>query len=406
MEKIKGKTVLKLVMTLSGALATQWFLIREILKPSGASFPCQHTAFLSSGLFNSITIIGLHTFKASVSLVVVLIVLNFTSCKNKPKPTIEVWYGEQQHFGKLGNAHPYINILGNVRSEAGIRECRYSLNNGVYQTFPIGSDLHRLANHGDFNIEFRRELLVKGRNEVSIEVIDSSEKTAAKTVILEYTDHNTWPLPFEIRWDTVKNIQDVVQVCDGRWEITEEGLRVMEPYYDRVVAFGDNYWENYEITAEVIFHSYVKPRKGREAPFFSVTHAAIASRWIGYSHDEHNPHRKWYPIGATCEFRLSPELDSCSFRILGGARKGEYSPKLVHTILLNKKYILKTSTATLDSISTVYKAKLWPADREENDTWDIIYTKSPEDVKSGCALLIAHHTVVTFGSIKAIPIGE
>ena len=45
-------------------------------------------------------------------------------------PEIEIWYGDNQKFGHLGNPQKWINILGNVSDQDGIKSLHYSLNNG------------------------------------------------------------------------------------------------------------------------------------------------------------------------------------------------------------------------------------------------------------------------------------
>ena len=326
------------------------------------------------------------------------------SCLNPKKPNIEIWYGNEQYFGSPGNTQPYINILGNIRASTGIAKAYYSINEGSDETITLGSDLHRLAATGDFNIEFNRDLLTPGLNSVCITAIDSSDRKSEATVKIHYKNNETWPLPFNLNWDTVKNIQDVAHVINGKWELTDLGVRVKDPYFDRIIALGDRNWKNYEVSVEVIFHNYEKPIKGRGAPYFNVTHAAIASRWIGYTPDNNNPYRGWYPLGASCEFRLTRNLDSCSYRILGGGRTGNYHPNEFHSIKMNTKYIMKTSTKTIGNDSALFRAKLWESGIDEPEKWDVSYIKSPEEVESGCILLIAHHTDVTFGSIKVNPI--
>ena len=66
---------------------------------------------------------------------------------------IDIWYGDAQTFGKVGNPQRWINILGNVKAESGIKSLVYSLNGKSIKPLTLGSDLHRLAQLGDFNID-------------------------------------------------------------------------------------------------------------------------------------------------------------------------------------------------------------------------------------------------------------
>jgi hypothetical protein len=324
------------------------------------------------------------------------------SCNNESKPQIDLWYGPEQYFGYPGNTQKFINILGNMGSEVPLVKQYYSLNGAEAINFNLGTDLHRLAMPGDFNIEFPRELLNVGENQLFITAIDSLGRKAENQVTIHYQEGHTWPLPYTIQWDTVTNLQHVVQVLDGKWELTPDGARVVESYYDRTLAFGDASWVDYEITAEVLFHDYTPPYDG--APNYNVTHAAIALRWPGFDTDEHSPYRKWFPLGATCEIRLTHDLDSCSFRILAGGRKRNLVADRYHTLKLNEWYIMKARVVSLTDTSSVYNAKIWPKAKPEPEGWDIEYVKEQEEVFSGCGLVLAHHSVVTFGRISAVPV--
>lgn len=328
--------------------------------------------------------------------------LYFSTCTPHAPPVISIWYGDEQRFGLPGNSQKYINVLGHISSKTSLQATFYCINGGRNIPFQLGSDLHRLAKSGDFNIEFLRDLLSVGQNSLVITAIDSTGQSAQKKVTLHYREGHAWPLPYTLRWDTVTNIQEVVQVLDGKWEITPDGIRIREPYYDRTLAFGDSTWCDYEVTAEVKFHTFMNPSKG--APSYNVTHAALALRWPGFDVDAHQPHRKWYPLGATCEFRLTAGKDRCRFRILAGGPLKNDQPETSHEILLEKWYTMKARVESLEMGASCYKAKLWPSDLPEPEGWDISFVKAPEEVFSGCALAIAHHSEVTFGVIQAAPI--
>jgi len=337
-------------------------------------------------------------------ILLLTIYVSLVACTKTDNPVIVLWYGDEQTFGIPGNTQKFINILGNISSETPISETTYSLNDGSVMPFMLGTDLHRLAKSGDFNIEFDRTLLHPGVNTLQIFATDSAGNEASSKVNIHYTDGRIWPLPYSINWDTVSNIQNVVQVLDGKWEINENGIHIMEPYYDRTLAIGDSSWKNYEVTAEVTFINYTKPYKG--APNYNVTHAALASHWPGFDPDEFSPYRKWYPLGATCEFRLSHNLDSCGFRILGGGKLKNDKALVYHKITLGEKYLMKSSTQTIGNDSTIFRAKLWLDGTDEPAGWDISFLKTPTEIDAGCALIISHHSDVIFGKIEAVPLPE
>ncbi|MCK5469122.1 MAG: hypothetical protein KAI99_11445, partial [Cyclobacteriaceae bacterium] len=327
----------------------------------------------------------------------ILILIIFCSCgfehKVGNKSTsifIDLWYGDNQEFGNVGLPQRWINILGNVKSDSEIASLTYSLNGESPKLLRLGSDLHRLAQSGDFNIDIDIKLLREGENDLIITARDSANRKAVKDVKIHFNSSKKWPLPYSIDWSKVKQIQDVVQVVDGNWKITEKGLHNIDTYYDRVVAFGDSTWRDYEVWTTVTFHAFTAPAKG--PPTYNVSHAAIASRWPGHDTDEFQPHRKWYPLGATSEFRLTAGLDSCRWRIFDGPKPNaarfhvEQTYDKYRKIKLDKKYGMKHRVETVDINTTKYSVKLWPADEEEPEQWDFIGTEKDENIRAGSVL--------------------
>jgi hypothetical protein len=237
---------------------------------------------------------------------------------------------------------------------------------------------------------------------------------------LDYTDDGrTWPLPYVIRWQDVQKLEDAAQVVDGKWIITNEGIRTAEKYYDRALAIGDDSWRNYEVTTTVTFHDFTPgftpPNDTR------VAHAAIATRWPGHDVDEYQPHQKWYPLGATSEFVISKNLDQCHWRMLDrNTTKKTFFSSLYDTVFgsdekysakserrrmieLNRAYAMKHRVVTEADGRTHYAVKLWPHGEAEPEAWDLIRTEA-DDLVSGSALLLAHHADVTFGDIHVVPV--
>jgi hypothetical protein len=325
------------------------------------------------------------------------------SGRDKSSLQMDIWYGDQQRFGKPGITQKWINILGNLYAENGLKDLNYTLNAGPLKKLTVGSDLHRLAATGDFNIDIHINDCHAGENIVLISAVDSLENTCTRKVEFFLEKGNRWPLPYTIKWSDVENIQDVVQVIDGHWEITGQGLHNLDTYYDRVVAFGDTSWKSYEVSTSVIFHSFKPPAEG--PPTYNVSHAAIAMRWTGHDEDDLQPHRKWYPLGATAEFRLTQNLDSCRWRIFDGPKPNsmdfhtEQPVKDYRKIQLNRKYGMKHRVSTVGKDSTLYQVKLWPFNEPEPVEWDFQGIEVEENYASGSALLIAHNTSVTFGDV-------
>jgi len=323
--------------------------------------------------------------------------------KVAPAMTMDIWYGKKQTFGQRGNPQRWVNILGNIQSEDSIIAAKAVLNDSLVFPLSLGQDNHRLARKGDFNVEIDRAVLARGSNQLQIYGEDIYGNTVTEQIELSYVDHKNWPLPYTVDWKQVEHISDVVQIVDGKWKLTPEGVRTVEPYYDRVLAFGDDTWRNYEIETTVTFHDYASPLF--EPPTYGVSHAAIAFRWPGHDLDKAQPHLKWYPLGATCEFKLFDNLDTCRFRILGGRKKANESAFRRQKIALNKKYHMLACAQTVGE-KTYYAAKLWPFKETEPEGWDIISVEGETDVPFGSGLLLSHNTDVTFGNIMAREIGQ
>lgn len=346
--------------------------------------------------------------KTKVSLLFLTLLL--VTCTKEQTIVIDLWYGEQQEFGQLGLPQKWINILGNVQSASGIKTFTYQLNDADPKPLTLGSDLHRLAAPGDFNIDLEVYACQEGENYLLLHAVDSSGFTASKEITFVLHKNNQWPLPYTIKWSEVKNLQEVAQVVDGQWAITENGLHNLDTYYDRVVAFGDDSWQNYEVKTTVTFHDFTPPSPG--PPVYNVSHAAIASRWPGHARDSLQPYRQWYPLGATSEFRLTASLDSCRWRIFDGPKPGsirfyvEQEVDAYRKIELNKVYGMKHRVETIGSDSTRYSVKLWPMDQPEPADWDFSGVELEENVAAGSALLLAHNTSVTFGDVEIIPVQQ
>ena len=322
--------------------------------------------------------------------------------QEKQALSIAIWYGPEQHFGRVGMPQQWINILGNVQALEGLQSLTYMLNGDEAIALSVGEDGRRLAHTGDFNIDIDTALLVAGENKVLIAASDSLGNKATEEVNVHYETGNTWPLPYTIDWQQVENIPDVVQIVDGHWQLENGGVRTLDPYYDRVLAFGDSTWIDYEVTTSVIFHDFTPPQKG--PPTFNVSHAAIATRWPGHDLDDHQPHTKWYPVGATAEFRLTTNLDSCRWRIFDGENLYEEDTTKIRAIALETRYHMKHRVETLSDNSTLYSVKFWEDGQPEPTNWDLQATEPPGNLPSGSALLIAHNTDVTFGNVRAVPL--
>ena len=119
--------------------------------------------------------------------------------------------------------------------------------------------------------------------------------------------------------------------------------------------------------------------------------------------DERQPHVKWYPLGATAEFRVNPSWQGCSWRILGGGGiVSEETDK--RAIELEQSYTMKHRVQSTRDNTALYRVKLWETGTPEPKSWDVELLKDPSDVQQGGALLIAHYSEVTFGDVEVLPV--
>lgn len=335
----------------------------------------------------------------------------FTGCLKKERSSpedstpiqIEIWYGDQQSFGHLGgHTQRWINLLGNASPANSIKSLQYSLNDKSPRTLSFLEDQHRLARPGDFNVEIARTQLNPGNNRVAITATNKGGQTFEQIVTVNYVAQDgRWPLPYTIDWSKVDQLAEAAEVIDGKWKLTPKGARTVERYYDRVLAFGDESWKNYEVATTVTFHDFTPPKTGPNIT--NVTHAAIATRWPGHEADGKQPSRKWHPVGATAEFRIGHDLSECRWRIFDGKREFHVESDRRRSIELEKTYGMKHRVETLIDGRSRYRVKLWPDDEPEPEKWDFERFE-PGDLQSGSALLIAHHTDVTFGNVRVVPV--
>lgn len=322
-----------------------------------------------------------------------------------PPPTIAVWYGDEQHFGRLGVPQKWVNILGRVTSPGTLATLEYSLNGAAPVRLSVGADGYRLARPGDFNVDLDFDALRDGANTVDLIATDAAGQRTERSVKVHCHRGRVWPLPYSVDWSKVRAITDAVQIVDGHWQLEAGGVRILDPYYDRILAFGDRTWTDYTVTVAVTFHSYAPPLKG--PPTHGVSHAAIAARFPGHFADKKQPHVQWYPLGAVAEFRLAEKLEHSSWRIFHGGSASkrasqavEPQPRLVE---LGIRYWLKLRVDTLPGNAARYRVKSWKDGQPEPAAWDFETTEERDAIPAGGALVVSHNTDVTIGSLTAKP---
>lgn len=345
-----------------------------------------------------------HHFRSAGYLVTLCGFVLVACAPTSREPEIDLWYGDKLRFGHLGHPQRWVNVLGHVSPGDEISSLTYSLNGAEPQPLSFHEDFKRLARTGDFNVEIARSRLRAGENHLVVRAVSDNGGITERQVALHYTDDGrSWPLPYEIDWSRVRRIEDVAQVVDGKWKLTAGGVRSVERYYDRDIAFGDDSWRDYEVSTTVTFHDFTPPSTLPNKT--NVTHAAIALRWPGHDPDGNQPTVKWHPLGATAEFRLTQNLDQCRWRIFDGKREFYVESERRRPIELEKTYHMKHRVETTADGRSHYRVKLWPVGQPEPATWDLERFE-PDDLSSGSALLLTHHSDATFGNITVRPLSQ
>jgi hypothetical protein len=309
-------------------------------------------------------------------------------------PLVDIWYGNYQRFGHLGDAQRWINILGKVVDPDGIASLTYSLNGGAPINLEIGPDNRRLADEGDFNVDIDRANLNDGPNQVYITATDTLNNTSIEIVVIEYLSGNIWPSPYSIDWGSVTQIQDAVQVVDGQWSIVAGGLRTAQIDYDRVVAVGDLSWTDYEVTIPIKVHA-IDPSGYN--PYSTSPGFGIVTRWQGHTDTPivcPQPHCGWLPSGGGAWYDFQ---DGEGLKLVGLLDSSV-------TIEVGDSFFWKLRVETIPAVGPLYSLKVWRVGEPEPVTWNLTRQNDLSDVTNGSLIFIAHHVDLTLGDILVQPL--
>jgi hypothetical protein len=323
-----------------------------------------------------------------------------------PDREIVFWHDDGLEFGASGEPQRWINIPGHVRPFGSVSRLEFRVNETEeWRPLSIGTDLHRLARPGDFNIELSWDEVRVGKNTVHVRAHWNDGSRSASAVSFAVTRGRQWPMPWSVDFSKVENIHQVVQVVDGRWKLTGDGIRTEEPWYDRVLTMGDNSWRNYRVNAEITIHGYTPPQ--RSAPTYNVSHFGIALRWRGHTADGRQPSRQWYPLGAQGELLLKNDPDDSLWRVVrhGG---GTYPPVHARTsapVQLATRLHAVAEVFTNADGDSVYRFKHWLKGHPEPMEWMVEAVEDGEhDQESGALCLVPHNSDVTIHSVRVEPL--
>lgn len=319
-------------------------------------------------------------------------------------PVIDIWYGSEQTFGQLGTPQDWVNILGNVSDADGnLSTLTYRLNGGASRSLNVGPDRRRLYNEGDFNIDIARAQLSTGSNEVIITARDTLGSETQATVTINYSSANVWPLPYSFDWSTTGEIQDVVQVVDGKWGIHDDAAYPQEMGYDRLLAIGDLTWGNYEITVPVTINQ-LDP--GGYNDISGSPAVGVVLRWEGHTDIPvacSQPQCGYLPIGVASWYDW--EIDDEGF-LMWNSHSLSSTDNSGKKLTLGTTYLWKVRAETPPGTNGYFQFKVWEQGTQEPPNWLLTFTDTNgQSLRNGSLLLLAHHADVSFGDPQVTPLG-
>jgi uncharacterized repeat protein (TIGR02543 family) len=303
-------------------------------------------------------------------------------------PVVDVWYGDSQGFGSLGNPQQWVNVVGTVWDAETIASLSYTLNGGPSNPLTVGPDGLRLEQTGDFNIDIDTAALLPGVNQIIITATDVLNEQRNHPVTVNYTSGVTAPLPYSAAFSTAGAISDAAQVVDGRWFLTGSGVRTDSSAtgYDRYIALGDRSWPtNYEVTVPITVHA------GNLGGTFG---AGMLIGWQGHTgSDQPRTAKPYQALARISDFPANPTL-VLKDNTLVRAQKAV-------TVLAGVRYLMKMSSQSVGIGLARVNVKFWQDGSPEPPAWDLTYDFA---ARSGSVVLVADHAEVTFGDVAVAPL--
>ena len=312
--------------------------------------------------------------------------------------TITFWHPKRLTFSQTGTPQRWVNILGNVSDPVGVASLTYTLNGGSAVTLSIGPDTRRLARLGDFNIDilYRSLRPLPDSNIVALAARNTSGAYARDTVIVRYLPGTVWPRVTNITWGSASCLYDSVQMVDGDWSVVSGGIHCFADGYDRLVAFGDTTWKDYEIIVPITIHG-VDP-----AGYGSINGRPVVGVFVGWSGHSDDPISGWQPKTGWRPFGCAGlyEFDTAGSHLTIYDKFNDGSGK---QIPFDVPYYFKIR-AQSNSSGILYSFKVWDVNASEPSAFDMVWQGPLTDPQQGAAMLAAHYVDATFGAITVRPI--
>jgi hypothetical protein len=325
---------------------------------------------------------------------------------------IEIWHGNVQRVGHLGDAQDDFNIMGRVESWRELDTLEWRLAPRRAGT-PLSFRAHRrLVHDGDFNADVPIGMLQPGANTITI----TARYRDGQVVERQFTLHKekgSQPLPVRIVWSKVQNPQDVGQYVDGQWKLTPEGLRTAQTGYDRVFLIGERSWKDYEVKTSVTVHHVPE----QTTPISGPNGLGLLLRFTGHvtGGPRHFPSGQpkfgYQPFGSIGWLRWFKDEQGRAPLKQFYPGDGDRFTNLGHfAVSEGGTYHMRYRCQTLPEDTpemgvTRYSFKIWnDGEKEPADwTWDRVQ-KSATALRTGGVVLLAHHVDATFGDVEIVPV--
>ncbi|MEI6035129.1 MAG: hypothetical protein WCS65_12740 [Verrucomicrobiae bacterium] len=308
--------------------------------------------------------------------------------------------GSRPDFGRGGIAQRWANILGNASGGSGPLRAWSRVNGNAPAPLSLGPDVARLVGHGDFNVEVDVEHLLAGINTVEVIAEDSAGVRRSSLLDFSYEPRAICPPPLlDICTDDCACIYDFGQPVDGDWKLGPDGARCLGIGYDRLLAFGDRRWSDYEIFAEVTVHGFHTAHPGY--PHAMGPGVGFLTRWAGHHDDGLQPRVEWRPCGvlgwyrfgrdradAVRNYRLCMNGGDTSAPGLSGLLAEDHSglqikPEVPHSFRMRVK--------SRKGRTSHYSLRVWPASSPEPREWNLQAEGLPCENQTGSILFVCHH---------------
>jgi hypothetical protein len=341
------------------------------------------------------------------NLVIMLHRRLFQAAASVDFPSIRIFNGLRQSFGTIGQPQRWVNICGNVSDQDGISSLSYSLNGGPAFPLSIGPDGCRLVAPGDFNIELLFSELQVGRNMLVVSAKDGAGQRTTEKVSIDYAGPKVWPRNYTTDWASATQISEQAQIVDGLWALEGDSVRPVVPGYDRLLAVGDESWDDYEATVPITVHGFDPQCKGvYSRQCRSDPGVGMLLRWQGHTEtDGSQPRRGYTPFGVLGWMRWSIDNLNNDSLVLTGTQ-GCISRLTNKSLPFEIKHLLKMRVET-NAHGHTYSVKIWEDGRAEPAAWDIQSRQAlSEGLRNGSLLLLAHHVDASFGNVTITPLKD